>query len=129
MAKTRQVALLFPLARAHLTRLLRGITDYAEQHGHWSLHFNPEQPNASVRVLAGWHGDGALATVNRPADARVAAELGLPVVNLSAAIKDAGLPRVTVDHRAIGRLAAEHLLERGFRRFAYYGLRGVWYAQ
>ncbi len=37
MAKTRQVAVLFPLARAHLTRLLRGITDYAEQHGsyHW----------------------------------------------------------------------------------------------
>ena len=52
------------------------------------------------------------------AEARIALELGLPVVNLSAALKDAGLPRVTVDHRAVGQLAAEHLLERGFRRFA-----------
>ncbi len=30
----------------------------------------------------------------------------------------------------MGRLAAEHLLERGFRRFGYYGLKGgVWYSQ
>ena len=129
MAKTRQVAVLFPLARAHLTRLLRGITDYAEEHGHWSFHVNPELPNASVRVLDGWQGDGALDMVNRAAEAKVARNLGLPVVNLSAALKDAPLPRVTADNQAVGQLAAEHLLARGFRRFAYYGLRGVWYAQ
>ena len=32
MVRTWRIALLFPLARAHLTHLLRGITDYAEQH-------------------------------------------------------------------------------------------------
>jgi len=129
MARIRQVAVLFPLARAHLTRLLRGITDYAGQHADWTFHVSPEQPNASIRVLSGWRGDGALAMVNRAADAKVARGLDMPVVNLSAALREAGLPRVTVDHCAVGRLAAEHLLERGFRRFGYYGLRRVWYAQ
>jgi LacI family transcriptional regulator len=31
-----------------------------------------------------------------------------------------------VDQEAIGRLAAEHLLDCGFRRFAYHGLERVW---
>jgi len=38
-------------------------------------------------------------------------------------------PRVTVDQQAVGRLAAEHLLERGFRRTGYFGRRGMWYSQ
>ncbi|NQT37227.1 MAG: hypothetical protein HQ581_07045, partial [Planctomycetes bacterium] len=47
MAGTRQAAVLFPMARAHLTRLLRGITDYAKEHGRWSLHVNPESPGGN----------------------------------------------------------------------------------
>jgi len=129
MKKPRQIALLFPMSRPHLTRMLRGITDYAQQHGPWSLHVNPEQPTASVRVLEGWQGDGALAVVNQTADLKAAQHLNLPVVNLSAAHKNPVIRRVTVDHHAVGRLAAEHLLARGFRRFAYYGLKNVWYAQ
>ena len=35
-----------------------------------------------------------------------------------------GLPRIQSDQAAIGRLAAEHLMERGFRRFAYCGFTG-----
>jgi len=129
MARIRQVAVTFPLARDHLTRVMRGVTDYAQQHGNWSLHVNPELPSTPVRALAGWHGDGALALVDRAADAKVARGLDLPIVNISSAIKDAGLPRVTTDNHAVGRLAAEHLLKRGFRRFAYYGLRRVWFSQ
>ena len=53
-------------------------------------------------------------------------QTGLPVVNFSGSLRGAGLPRVMVDQQAIGRQAAEHLLDCGFRRFAYHGLERVW---
>ena len=34
-----------------------------------------------------------------------------------------------VDHYAIGRLAADHLLQCGFRRLGYYGICGPWYSK
>ncbi len=50
-------------------------------------------------------------------------------MNLSGVLPPVELPRVMVNQRAIGRLAAEHLLERGFHRLAYYGARGPWYSE
>jgi LacI family transcriptional regulator len=35
-----------------------------------------------------------------------------------------GFPLVHVDDAAVARLAADHFRERGFRRFAFYGIRG-----
>ena len=67
----------------------------------------------------------------RDHDARPGAcarELEIPLVNLATTLPDAGLPRVSVDHKAIGRLAADHLLDCGLRRFAYWGLSDVWYS-
>ena len=52
---------------------------------------------------------------------------GIPTVNLNSQVRGLGLPQIHSDHEAIARLAAEHLLERGFRHFAYWlpGLRMV----
>jgi LacI family transcriptional regulator len=50
-------------------------------------------------------------------------------VNVSSALRAADLPTVCSDNARIGRLAAEHLLERDFRYFAYYGLQAVWYSE
>ncbi len=62
-------------------------------------------------------------------DALAARGLGIPVVNLSGAVRNAHLHRVMVNQCAVGRLAAEHLLERGLRRLAYCGPPGPWYSQ
>jgi len=54
----------------------------------------------------------------------------MPVVNLSAwRPPGKGVPRVNADNERIGRLAAEHLLAIGLRRFAYYGIDGPWYSK
>lgn len=54
--------------------------------------------------------------------------LNLPVVNVSG-IELAGVdfPRVSTDQGAASALAAEHLLTRGFRNFAYFALVGIEY--
>jgi LacI family transcriptional regulator len=51
---------------------------------------------------------------------------GIPLVNLKSS-SDASLEPADVetDRIAIGRIAAEHLLERGFRQFAFIGIPGL----
>jgi LacI family transcriptional regulator len=46
-----------------------------------------------------------------------------PVLDFSAKLPEAALPRVLPDHRQGGRLAAEHLLSTGIRQFVYIGTR------
>jgi LacI family transcriptional regulator len=37
-------------------------------------------------------------------------------------------PRVAADDIAVGRMAAEHLLARGYRHYAFFGEEGVWFS-
>ena len=140
MAKTRgkrrwRVALAYPVAVPWMALFVRGVLDYAARHGVWSLTTSPptltgaDEYELDIFSLAGWPGDGVIAAIGSPAEALAARRLGIPVVNLAGAQEDAGLPRVMVDHYAIGRLAAEHLLERGLRRLAYCGFAELWYSR
>lgn len=130
------MALAFPLAVPYLALFMRGVTDYARQHGGWTFSSCPAGDGTFPETLAmpmeslkGWRGDGVIAVITTDAQARAARSLGIPVVNLAASRSDLGLPQVLVDHRMIGRLAADHLLDCGLRRFVYLGLKDVWYSQ
>lgn len=132
MAKTtepKRVALAIPAGVPHVELHVRGILRYAAAQGHWAMEVSPESNALLLSSLRGWSGDGVLVLADTAADARLVAGLGLPAVNLSGALERPGIPRVSVDNRAIGRLAAEHLGECGLRHFAYYGVRTLWYAQ
>jgi len=130
------VAVAYPLAVPHMTTFVRGLMDYAERHGGWSLTTSPpsligagEEP-LTLENLRGWPGDGVFAVILNQADIRAARRLRIPVLNGASTLRDtSGIPRVRPDHYAMGRLAAEHLLERGLRRLAYYGLDGFWFSE
>ncbi len=127
--KTRaRVALAFPMGLAFIERLQQGILEYARQHRGWSLFRQPEMLSPALGWLKHWHGHGAFVLVTSPADARLARSLPFPVVNLAGHLARPGAPTVSVDHRATGRLAAAHLMERRFRRCGFYGTRGKWYS-
>jgi LacI family transcriptional regulator len=51
-----------------------------------------------------------------------------PLVNLSGRASLPGVPSVLPDSVAIGRLACEHLLERGFRRLGFVGRNALHYS-
>ena len=132
----KHVALAFPLAVPHLALFMKGVTDYARRHGGWTFSASPVMTGGFPETLAmampslkGWHGDGVIAVITNPSQARGARALGIPVVNLAGSRPDLGLPQVMVDHKAIGRMAADHLLDCGLRRFVYLGLNDVWYSQ
>jgi LacI family transcriptional regulator len=128
MKPKKRIALAFPIGLAFLERLVRGILDYARQQGGWVFTRAPEALSPSIQWLRHWLGDGAFILVTNSVDARIARKLPMPVVNLAGHLADPGVPSVTVDYRGTGHLAAEHLLERRFRRFGFYGTRGKWFS-
>ncbi|MBN2295047.1 MAG: substrate-binding domain-containing protein, partial [Pirellulales bacterium] len=127
--KQREIALVFPIWDSPSAELMQGINAYKPKGGEWILNVPPDPASLSLRRLKGWPGDGVIALLNSRADIKAAKEIGIPVVNLSGMVRDTGLPRVTPDYEALGRMAARHLLECGFRRFGYYGLKNLWFSQ
>lgn len=129
MAQPERIALAFPLGMPHHELLIEGVLAYAREHGRlWSFLTAPESMTLSILDLKGWKGAGIIAKLNLPAEARFAASLDIPMVNVSGALRESPVARVTVDNRAIGRLAAEHLLDAGFRHLAFYGVRRTGYS-
>lgn len=61
-----------------------------------------------------------------PGTRRIALLIGRDVAQKALKL---GAPVVDVDHQAIGSMAAEHFLERGFRHFGFFGSPQAWYSQ
>jgi LacI family transcriptional regulator len=129
MRKTKKVALTIPVWRLDTGQFVRGVMDYASQRGKWTLDINPEAYLLPLQTLAGWSGDGVVASLRTKAQLRAAQTLGVPVVNVAGALRPGGVPRVMVDQEALGRMAAEHFLQRGFHRTGYFGQAGMWYSK
>ena len=68
----------------------------------------------------GWKGDGILSFVGHWEElANWVVSARIPVVEISSVRKDLGLPCVMEDNAGIGRLGAEHLLERNLKNFVW----------
>lgn len=116
------VAILVDTATGWGRRLIRGIRNYAQQHGPWLIWVEGRGQSELHRLPSGWRGDGVIARVSTLSLARHLRAARIPVVNTSA-IRLAGvnLPRVCNNVRRSAELAFEHLRDRGFHNFAYCG--------
>lgn len=123
-----RVALAFQLGAPFQERITHGIHEYAEDHGPWEIVSSPEGAALPLGSLSAWDGDGVIAMLETEEQIRAARSLSLPVVNLANSLRIEGIPTVSSNQIAIGRMAAEHLLGRNFQRFAFYGLKNVWYS-
>src|SRR6185312_13355940 len=126
--RAKEIALAFPRG-AHQEVFITGVLRYSiENECNWSYVTSPESLAISVLDLKGWRGDGIIAALNTPSEAAYVKQLKVPVVNISGTLAKTPVPRVSLDNGKVGQLAAEHLMERGFETFAYYGLRDVSYS-
>ena len=126
MPKNVQVAIAFALSEPHQVRILHGIRAFSEQQGNWLFTFSPEESGNSIAALRHWTGDGIFANITTRRESQIAAEMEIPVVNLSGALRRSPVPRVMVDQQSMGRMAADHLVNCGFRHFGYFGVCQVW---
>lgn len=123
MNKKKRVAISLELhwAHKHHQDVFAGVMDYAHQCGDWDCLIGP----FPERYLRGRKNtrycDAILARVTRPMFAAARAK-GIPIVNVwySSPVLDKVLT-VVPDHKKKGRIAAQHLIARGFQRFSYIG--------
>ncbi|HXX92387.1 MAG TPA: DNA-binding transcriptional regulator [Planctomycetota bacterium] len=116
------VALIVESSIAYGRGVLRGIARYLRERGPWSIFLEQRELGAALPDWIGrWKGDGIITRSDDPRIART----GLPAVGLFDRVEtQAGLPMILNDNRAVGRVAAQHLVDRGFRHLGYIGIRG-----
>ncbi len=107
-------------SRAYGRGVLRGITKYSRLHGPWVFYSEPGGLEAALPKLRHWGADGII--MRDSGRGAEALKLGVPVivsVHLKEHIK--AMPFIDTNGVRIGRMAAEHLLDRGFRHFGFCG--------
>lgn len=123
---TPRVALLIESSRSYGRELLMGIAKYVRIHGPWSVEFEEGDPTEHFpKWFDRWQWDGIIARVSTPAIAKAIGRSRAPVVDLSGSLPESRFPRIRSDEEAVGRMAADHLIRRGFRHFAFCGFQGT----
>jgi LacI family transcriptional regulator len=100
--------------------IFRGIIRFARPNRRWLFH-TTRPTNWRPELLEGWKPNGIIADLEAEPAVRHAIEMGIPLIGIGESDVEAGFPRVRLDHEAAGRLAGEHLVDRGYRHLAYFG--------
>lgn len=97
---------------------LEAILLYARERG-WAVIIEDRLPEGGLDRI-----DGALVSLrgrkDQLAKIKTLQKRNKPIIDLTIACPKVKLPRVISDHKALGALAAQHFLERGFVNFAWY---------
>ncbi len=116
------VALISETSTAYGRAIIRGATKYIREAGPWTVYIEQRSLQDSAPPwLSNWDGDGIISRASTPRSARAILGAGIPTVDINDQVRGLRLPQIHSDHAAIARLAAEHLLDRGFHHFAYFG--------
>ncbi|QDT91986.1 XylR family transcriptional regulator [Gimesia algae] len=123
MAKTSlpHVALLIETSRSHGRGLLNGIRQFITEKEEWSVFVMPRSLDSQVPGwISRWKGDGILSRTTSQEMADAITNSGIPAVELRSTKLEHAFPFLGIDNRAMGRMVAEHFLERGIRHFGVY---------
>lgn len=124
-----RVALIIETSTSFGRTLLCGIAAYVRENAPWSVYFGERSVYDPIpRWLRQWKGDGIITRTTSPEIREVIAGSHIPVVDLNEQLGGMGVPLISIDHAAVGRMAAQHLLERGFTRFGYVGHTGRYWS-
>jgi len=120
----RHVALIYDAKLPYDLKVISGVALYMQE-GAEFITYTEEDALSNQRLpdLRSWHGDGIIADFDDPKVAAAVLRCKLPAVGFGGGFgwypAQAGIPYFFSDQRKIGKLAADHLMERGFRNFAY----------
>lgn len=125
----RRVALLIESSRAYGRGLFLGIAKFVREHHEWSVQSEEWKWTDSFPIwLKNWDGDGIIARVETTEMAAFIKRLKVPAVDLRGSVSGFGFPLIDTDDQKVAYLAAEHLINRGFRHYAFCGFLGANYS-
>lgn len=135
------ISLVIP-SREYDRGLLRGVVKYAHLHGPWAFYmevlfsWTPGMDRIELfHRLKNWGANGIIMRETKEIEKIIA--MGLPTIvfpydpcNQAYAKEDIpNLSFIIADNTEVGKMGAEHLLERGFQRFAYCGFDDTYWSQ
>ena len=122
----RRVTLIVDTVGAFGRQVMLGVAAYVRAQGQWVVAIDPAE---TLRAsLSHRKVDGIIAqSASREID-RILSHVRIPAVNVSSRFRASHVPRVINDDRAIGQMAAEHFLERGFASFGFVGIPGTYFS-
>jgi len=126
MPKSPKVILLLETSREYGRQLQFGITKYSYFNGPWTFYREPGGRDRTLPRLKDWGANGIIAHVKDAATAGKIVDTGIPAVVKGFKIE--GVPFLDADNRAIGVMGAEHLINHGFRVFAYCGYDDLYWS-
>ncbi len=111
----------------NIRRLVPGLAPFAGMgYDFWVIDLY-RQPDSLLASLREWK-PSAIITEWQPGLTEALVALGCPVILVPSDESVPGAFNVDIDDAAIGRLAAEHLVARGYRNFAFVGRSDAHYA-
>ena len=120
MTQSRRIALFMGQDVGFCRDVIRGIRAYAIDKPEWVFQNGPPESSV-VQAFRQWKPHGIIAQLLTAELAGEVLKLRKPVVDTSCSVPRLRTAVVDVDHEAVGRLAAEHFLERGHRHFGFFG--------
>ncbi len=130
MKYRRKVAVLVESSRGYGRGLLHGVATFMREHSPWTIHNHERRLyDVAPEWLRRWRGDGIIARIASPRLARQIGRLHVPTVDLLGLHQIKDIPAIITDHRAVARLAADHLLDRGLVHFAFCGFAGIHFSE
>lgn len=128
MNQTCRIALLLDPGLSCVRGILHGIRAYAANRPNWILRNCPPRTHLIAQVRD-WQPHGMIAGLVLPKMARAVVRMGMPVVDIAYFLPGLKVPTADVDHTAVGRVAAEYLLQRKFVHFGFFGSESATYSK
>ncbi len=134
MTDSKKVILLIESSRGFGRDLMKGVARYASLFGPWTFYhrkffyldnsFSARARKTELEHLKRWGANGVIAREFSSHTRQEIISLGIPAV-ISTVFNESletNTGNIFVDNHAIGKMAAAHLIERGFTNFAFCGL-------
>ena len=122
--RVKRIALLLESDMAFDRGVARGIGEYIRTHTGWIILMDP-MLESCIDAIEHWQPDGIITSIHLPEIREIGKLEKIPTVGFgsySKALEDVlTFPLITADQEAIGRMAAQHFVNKGFRHFAFCG--------
>lgn len=116
----KRVVLLVETSREFGRQLIIGIARYSRFYGPWSFYKEHIDLQSSIPHLTSWKPDGIIMRDSLIKDELINLNIPTILVQHDSAYSDK-LPVVITDSQSIAKMASDHLIERGFKHFAFCG--------
>lgn len=120
MTKPLRIMVFCETNTAYGRGLLEGINQYACEHN-WLLSFEQRgRYDTSFGLYKPWHADGIISRTYHRSMYNMLCDSQLPLIELLGYADPNSRANVTMDEKYLAKLVADHFIEHGLRRFAYY---------